>query len=90
MDPAVQRRAKAKAEELGISFAEYVRRAVLNELGESRRRADISLIFNLGSSREPTNIARDKHKMLDEAVWEEYLRKTGRKPPKPASKSTRK
>jgi hypothetical protein len=90
MDLEMQRRARAKAAELGISFAEYIRRLVNSDLGESRAkpRPDISMIFNLGRSAEATNVARDKHKMLDEAVWEEYLRKTGRKQakarPKPA------
>ena len=76
----MQRQAQAKAAEMGISFAEYIRRLVSQDLGTPKRKADISAVFDLGASREPTNIARDKHKMIDEAVWEEYLRKTGRKP----------
>jgi hypothetical protein len=79
MDPDLQRRAHAKATELGISFAEYVRRLVANDLGEPRSKADVSMIFDLCVSDEPTDIARDKDKMLGEAVWAEYLRKTGRK-----------
>ena len=78
MDPEMQRRAHEKAAELGISFAEYMRRLVANDLGEQKPKADISLFFDLGSSDEPTNIARDKDKMIGEAVWKEYLRKTGR------------
>jgi len=82
MDPETQRRAQAKAAELGISFAEYVRRLVANDLGEpARAKPDISVMFDLGASGEPTNIARDKDKMIDQAVWEEYLRKTGRAKP---------
>src|SRR6195256_462690 len=83
MDPELQRRAHAKAAELGLSFAEYVRRLVAHDLGEPKRKADISLLFDLGASREPTDIARDKDKMLGEAVWNEYLRKTGRKKRRP-------
>jgi len=79
MDPELQRRAQARAAELGISFAEYVRRLVASDLGEPKPKADISMIFDLGASEEPTNIARDKDKMIGEAVWEEYVRKTGRK-----------
>jgi hypothetical protein len=79
MDPELQRRAQAKAAELGLSFAEYVRRLVTHDLGEPKRNADISLLFDLGASGEPTDIARDKDKMIGEAVWNEYLRKTGRK-----------
>jgi hypothetical protein len=80
MDPEMQRRAQAKAAELGISFAEYVRRVVAQDLGEAKPKADISMIFDLGASTEPTDIARDKDKLLGEAVWQEYLRKTGHKP----------
>jgi len=85
MDPEMQRRAHAKAAELGISFAEYVRRLVANDLGEQKPKADISLIFNLVDEGPPTSIARDKHKMIGEAVWDNYLRKMGRKP-RPAAK----
>jgi hypothetical protein len=74
----LQRRAQAKAAELGISFAEYIRRLVTEDIGELKRKADVSVFFDLGSSDEPTNIARDKDKMIGEAAWQEYLRKTGR------------
>src|SRR4029077_15141372 len=80
MDPELQRRAHAKAAELGISFAEYVRRLVASDLGEPKPKVDISLVFDLGASDERTNIARDKDKMIGAAVWKEYLRKTGRRP----------
>jgi hypothetical protein len=79
MDPEMQRRAHAKAAELGISFAEYVRRLVALDLGEPKPKGDISIVFDLGASEEPTDIATDKDKLLGEAVWQEYLRKTGRK-----------
>ena len=79
LDPDTQRRAHAKAAELGISFAEYVRRLLAKDLGEPTRKADISVIFDLVDEGPPTNIARDKDKMLGEAVWQEYLRKMGRK-----------
>jgi len=80
MDPEMQRRAHAKAAELGISFAEYVRKLVAQDLGEAKPKADISSIFDLGASAEPTDIARDKDKLIGEAVWANYLRKVGRKP----------
>jgi hypothetical protein len=80
MDPDLQRRAHAKAAELGISFAEYVRRLVANDLGEPKPKVDISAIFDLIDEGPPTDIARDKDKMVGEAVWGEYLRKTGQTP----------
>jgi hypothetical protein len=83
MDPELQRRAQAKAAELGISFAEYIRRLVAGDLGEPRPKADISSLFGLIDEGPPTNIARDKDKMIGEAVWEEYLFETGRKPARP-------
>jgi len=79
MDPEMQRRAHAKAAELGISFAEYVRRLVAQDLGEGRPKPDISVIFDLGASAKPTDIARDKDKLIGDAVWANYLRKVGRK-----------
>jgi hypothetical protein len=69
-------RARERAAELGVSFAEYVRTALAEKLGEPRRRVDPSIIFDLGSSKEPTDIARDKDRLIGEAVWEEYLRET--------------
>lgn len=80
MDPETQRRAQAKAAELGISFAEYVRRLVAQDLGEAKPKADVSVIFDLGASGEPTDIARDKDKLIGDAVWEEYLEETRQKP----------
>jgi hypothetical protein len=79
LDPELQRRAHQKAAELGISFAEYVRRLIAGDLGAPKRKPDISVIFDLGASGKPTDIARDKDKMIGEAVWQEYVRKTGRK-----------
>ena len=81
MDQEMQRRAHAKAAELGISFAEYVRRVIANDLGKPKPKpkADISIFFDLIDEGPPTNIARDKDKMVGEAVWQEYLHETGRK-----------
>lgn len=80
MDLELQRRARMKAADLGISFAEYVRRLVANDLGPPEPKPHISEIFDLDASDEPTDVARDKHKMIGEAVWNDYLRKTGRLP----------
>jgi hypothetical protein len=80
MDPEMQRRGRAKAAELGISFAEYVRRLLANDLGTQKQKADISIVFDLIDEGPRTNIARDKDKMVGEAVWTNYLRKVGRKP----------
>ena len=78
IDPEMQRRAHAKAAALGISFAEYVRRLLAQDLGETKRKLDVSLIFDLVDEGPPTNIARDKDEMVNEAVWKEHQRKTDR------------
>ncbi len=81
MDPELQRRAQAKAAEQGISFAEYIRRLVAGDLGGPKKsKPAISTLFDLGASSAPTDIARDKDKMIGQAVWDEYLRNTGRLP----------
>jgi hypothetical protein len=89
MDPEMQRRARAKAADLGISFAEYVRRLVADDLGEQKPKPDISILFDLIDEGPPTDIARDKDKMIGEAVWQDYLRKTGRKAGRRAQVKTR-
>jgi hypothetical protein len=84
MDPKMRRRAHAKAAGLGISLAEYVRRVIGRDLGEAKAQpkpqADISIFFDLIKGGPRSDIARDKDKLVGEAVWQEHLRKTGRKP----------
>jgi hypothetical protein len=79
MDPEMRWLAKAKAARLGMSFSEYVSRLLETDLAQSKPKPDISILFDICDSGAPTNIARDKDKMIGEAVWKEYLRKTGRK-----------
>jgi hypothetical protein len=79
IDPEMQRRAHAKAAALGISFAEYVRRLLAQDLGEAKRKVDVSLVFDLVDEGPETNVALDKDKMVGEAVWKEHRRKTGGK-----------
>jgi len=70
-----QRRAQARAAELGISVAEYVRGLVLNDFEVASSKFDISTMFDLIDEGPPTDVTRDKDKMIGEAVWAEY-RKT--------------
>jgi hypothetical protein len=78
LDPELQRRARKKAAQLGISFAEYVRRVVANDLGRAPKQADVTALFDLGQSDSPTDVARDKDRLVAEAVWAEHERKTKR------------
>jgi hypothetical protein len=79
VDPELQRRANAKAAELGVSFAEYVRRLLADDLGPRRERSDISVVFDIVDEGPMTNIAADKDKMVGEAVWRDHVRETGKK-----------
>jgi hypothetical protein len=76
----MRRRAHAKAAGLGLSFAEYVRRLVAQDLGGPKPKPDISIMFDLVDSGKPTNIARDEDKMIGYAVWKEYLQDINDKP----------
>jgi len=78
LDPETQRRAQAKASELGISFAEYVRRVLAEDLEQPKNKSDVSLTFDIVDEGPPTNIARDKDRMVAEAVWQEQRRGVSR------------
>jgi hypothetical protein len=66
LDAEAHSRAKRRALELGISFAEYVRRAVDRELGEPVRRAEPSQGFDLFDSGG-SDVAREKDRYIDGA-----------------------
>jgi hypothetical protein len=61
------RRARARAGELGVSLAEYVRRLVAEDLEESVAVADPAVVFDLGRSGG-SDIAKDKDAMLGEVM----------------------
>jgi hypothetical protein len=42
------------------------------------RKPNVTDVFNLIDDGPPTDVARDKDRMIGEAVWSEYLRDTGR------------
>jgi hypothetical protein len=67
LDPELQRRARKRASELGVSFAEYVRRLVAGDIGQRKSASDVSAIFGLGSS-SGADVARDKDRMVGEAA----------------------
>jgi hypothetical protein len=66
LDPEVQRRARQRASDLGISLAEYIRRLVARDLASGHLKADASLVFDLGRSGR-SDIAGHKHAMVAEA-----------------------
>ena len=67
LDPETQRRARRRANDLGVSFAQYVRGLVARDLGRSPRTADPSAVFDLGDSGG-SDIAANKDSMLGEAI----------------------
>ena len=67
LDPEIQRQARNRAAELGISFAEYVRRLVARDLRAPRPVADPSIVFNLGMSGG-SDVATNKDRMVADAL----------------------
>jgi hypothetical protein len=72
LKPEIQRRARQRANDLGVSLAEYLRRLVTHDLAKPERTADISCIFDLGSSHN-SGIARNKDRMIAGAVGSAVL-----------------
>jgi hypothetical protein len=66
LEADAHRRAKRRAGELGISFAEYVRRALDRDLGEPGSRSDPSQVFALFDSGG-SDVAREKDRYLGDA-----------------------
>jgi hypothetical protein len=67
LDADAHRRARRRAAELGISFAEYIRRVVDHDLGEPSPQGDPAEIFGLFDSGG-ADVARDKDGMVAAAV----------------------
>ena len=67
LDPETRRRARKRAGELGISFAEYIRTLVERDLDHPAASSDPSAVFDLGHT-SGSDIARDKDSMLGDAI----------------------
>jgi len=66
LQPEIQRRARQRAGDLGVSMAEYVRRLLARDLGTTTTMADPALVFDLGRSRG-SDIAGNKDAMIADA-----------------------
>ncbi len=66
LEPEMQRCARRRASELGVSLAEYVRRLVARDLGAPHTVVNPSIVFDLGDSGG-ADIARNKSAMVGEA-----------------------
>lgn len=65
--PEYHRKARARAAELGVSLAEYLRGLVARDLAGPRRSATPELVFDLGTSKK-SDVAKHKDDYLGEAV----------------------
>jgi hypothetical protein len=83
LDEEALARARSAAEAQGIDTEVYLRKLITANLpvagAQSRQQMFLAKIFGMGSSAEPTDIARDKDRLIGEAVWEEYVRETKQK-----------
>ncbi|HEX3068381.1 MAG TPA: hypothetical protein VHX14_07385 [Thermoanaerobaculia bacterium] len=66
LDREMYRRARKRASELGVSFAEYVRRLVALDIPVPQKKADPSILFALGRSNG-SDVAANKAVMIAEA-----------------------
>jgi hypothetical protein len=66
LEREIERRARQRARDLGISLAEYVRRLVARDLGGAQPVADPAVVFDLGAS-DGSDVAANKDAMLAEA-----------------------
>ncbi|MDP9361028.1 MAG: hypothetical protein M3P29_06205 [Acidobacteriota bacterium] len=66
LDVETHRRARKRAAELGVSFAEYIRSLVARDIASPRKATDPSILFALGRS-VGSDVAEDKDGMIAEA-----------------------
>jgi hypothetical protein len=66
LEPESQRRARRRASDLGMSLAEYIRRLVARDLGNSPASVNPAAVFDLGASGG-SDIAKKKDIMISEA-----------------------
>ena len=74
LETEMQRRARQRANDLGVSLAEYFRRLLARDLARPETAAHVDCIFDLGTSGG-SDIASHKDAMIAEA-----FRSTRRKP----------
>ena len=68
LPPEDHRRARARASDLGISLAEYIRRLVARDLHGNRGPAPVEALFALGSSGDRSDVSTRKDTYVGEAV----------------------
>jgi hypothetical protein len=76
LETEMQRRARQRANDLGVSLAEYFRRLLARDLARPETAAPVDRIFDLGTSRS-SDIASQKDSMIAEAF--QYTRRKRRR-----------
>jgi hypothetical protein len=66
LEKELQKQAHKRASEIGVSFAEYVRRLVARDLVRPETKVDLTCVFDLGVSGGG-DIATEKDSMIGEA-----------------------
>jgi hypothetical protein len=66
LETEMQRRARQRANDLGVSLAEYFRRLLARDLARPETASPVDRIFDLGTSRS-SDIASQKDSMIAEA-----------------------
>jgi hypothetical protein len=81
IDDASLERARSAAAARGMTVEDYVAELVRLRFPsvEHPVNGHVSSIFGLVKDGEPTDIAKDKDKLIGEAVWQEYLEETNQK-----------
>jgi hypothetical protein len=73
LEDELQRQARERASEIGVSFAEYVRRLVARDLVRPEPKVDVACIFDIGASSN-SDIATEKDTMIAKAFASERRR----------------
>ena len=73
LEKELQKQAHRRASEIGVSFAEYVRRLVARDLVHPEPKVDLTCVFDLGVS-DGADIAAEKDSMIGEAFASTLLR----------------
>lgn len=87
LDVETEDEARATAAELGLTFEQYVATLIARDIEllptqqEAAAPFDIAEMFDLGSSDDPTDIARDKGRLIGDATASEYQRRMHGKQP---------
>jgi hypothetical protein len=78
LPPEDHRRARARAADLGVSLAEYIRQLVARDLHAEREAAPVDALFGLGSSTDGSDVSIRKDAYVGEAIEADAIRRGAR------------